>query len=115
MEAGEFRHRVALQSPSYAQDPETGENVLTWITVATVWAAIRPLRAREFIAAQATQSQVTTEIFIRHRAVEPNWRVVHMVNGVAGTIYNIHGVMPDAMSGREHIKLSVSSGVNEGE
>lgn len=115
MEAGDFRHRVALQSPQETQDPQTGEMVISWQTQATVWASIRPLRAREFIAAQATQSQVTTEIFIRYRAVDPTWRAVHMVNGVPGTVYNIHGVMADPHSGREHVKLAVSSGLNEGQ
>ena len=116
MEAGEFRHRVSLQKPEYVQDPETGENVLTWVAVQTVWAKIAPLRAREFIASQATQSEVTTEVFIRFRSdIQPTWRGVHMVNGVPATVYNIHGVMQDRNTGREYLRLMCASGVNGGE
>ena len=116
MEAGEFRHRVSLQRPEYEQDPVTGENKLSWVTVGTVWAKIAALRAREFIAAQATQSEVSTEIFIRFRTdVVASWRAVHMVNGAEGAIYNIAGVMPDKVTGREHLRLVSSAGVNEGE
>lgn len=116
MEAGEFRHRIALQRPTYAQNSITGEMTLTWVTVQTIWASIRALRANELIAAQATQSKVTTDIFIRFRSdIEPTWRAVHMVNGAAGTIYNIAGILPDRYSGREHLRIMASSGVNEGE
>lgn len=116
MEAGEFRHRIALQRPEYAQDQNTGEMALSWVTVQTVWAAIKPMRGKEFIASHSNQSQVNTEIFIRFRTdIEPTWRMVHMVNGAAGTIYNIAAVMPDRNSGREHLRMQVSSGVNDGE
>lgn len=116
MEAGEFRHRVSLQRPQYAQDPVTGENTLSWVPVQTVWAKIAPMRAREFIASQATQSEVTTEVFIRFRSdVQATWRAVHMVNGVAGAVYNIHGVMQDRVTGREHLRLMCATGVNDGE
>lgn len=116
MEAGEFRHRVKLQSPSYVQDPVTGENVLSWVDVQTVWAKIAPMRAREYIASQATQSEISTEIFIRYRTdVQPTWRGIHMVNGVAGDIYNIHGIMQDRNYGTVFLKLMCGTGVNDGE
>jgi SPP1 family predicted phage head-tail adaptor len=112
MEAGEFRHRVALQKPMYTQNQTTGEMVETWLVVGTVWAAIRPLRATELVAAQATQSKVTTTIIIRFRSdIEPTWRIVHMVNGTAGRVYNIEGILQDKLSGREHIVLPCSSGL----
>lgn len=114
--AGKLRHRVALQSPSYTQDPTTGENALSWTTVATVSAAIEPLSAREFLAAQANQSEVSARIVIRRRSdVAANWRAVHMVNGVAATIYNIHGVLADKDSGLEYQTLVAAQGVNDGE
>lgn len=116
MEAGEFRHRIALQRPEYVQDETTGEMELSWMTVQTVWAAIKPMRGKEFIASHSNQSQVNTEIFIRFRSdILPTWRLVHMVNGVAGAIYNISGILSDRVSGREHLRLMVSTGVNDGE
>lgn len=116
MEAGQLRHRVALQRPEYQQDADTGENILAWVTVGTVWARIAPLRAREYISSQANQSEITTEIFIRFRSdLDPTWRAVHMVNGSPARIYNIQGAMQDSDSGRDYLKLMCQSSVNDGE
>ncbi len=114
--AGKLRHRVALQSPSYTQDATSGEMVPSWTAEGTVSAAIEPVSAREFTAAQAVQSQIDTRITIRYRDdVSANWRALHMVNGVAGKVYNIHGALSDIDSGREYLTLPCSTGVNNGE
>lgn len=111
LSAGRLRHRVELQEPVETQS-STGSVSVVWVTRATVWAAIEPLSAREFIAAQSTQSQVNARIMIRRRSdVTDKWRVVHTVRG---TIYNIHGVLSDPDSGLEYQTLPVSTGVNNG-
>ncbi|WP_149683754.1 phage head closure protein [Alkalithermobacter thermoalcaliphilus] len=38
-----------------------------WEEVATVWAAIEPLRGREFFQAQQAQAEVTHKVTIRYR------------------------------------------------
>lgn len=119
IEAGRLRHRITLQAPrdlldsngDVIQNQETGEVARVWEDVATVWAAIEPLSAREFIAAQAVQSKVTTKIIIRHREVDASWRALH-VRGILTTVYNIHGVIPDPDSMLEWITLPCSSGVS---
>lgn len=109
--AGKLRHRIALESPSYVQDPNTGEQVLGWVSEGSAWAEIAPLSAREFIAAQANQSQVTARITIRYRSdILPTWRALHRNH-----IYNIHGVLADQVSGLEYLTLPVSTGTNNGE
>lgn len=116
VKAGPFRHRVRLDRPTYVQDPVTGEQTLKWVAVATVWARIEPLSAREFIAAQANQSEITARIVIRYRSdVIASWRAVHMVNGVAGKVYNIRGALADPDSGLEWMTLPCAAGVNDGE
>lgn len=116
MEAGKLRHRILFQSPDYDVDLETGERELTWSDEKIVWASIRALSGKEFIASQANQSKVTAEIVVRFaRDVQPTWRAIHMVNGVQSTIYNIHGILPDPDSGLEYLKLMVSTGTNDGE
>jgi len=120
IEAGRLRHRVILQAlvdlldsnGDTIQNQDTGEVLRAWQDVATVWAAIEPLSAREFIAAQETQSKVTTKIIIRHREVDPAWRAVHM-RGPFPMIYNIHGVIPDPDSMLEWITLPCSTGVSD--
>lgn len=109
--AGRLRHRVQLQSQVHTQNPTTGEITTSWQTQATVWAAVEPLSAREFIAAQSTQSEVTARITIRYLpGINAAWRVVHR-----GQVYNIHGVLVDKVSGLEYLTLPVSVGVNDGQ
>lgn len=110
MRIGKLRHRVTIQRPGQTQDPETGELLPGWTEVATVWASVEPLSAKEFIAAQAGQSEVSARILMRARSdIEPTMRIKHR-----GNIYNIHGGLPDPNSGRHWITLPVSRGVNDG-
>lgn len=111
LSAGRLRHRVRIERPSYEQDPLTGEMKKDWELVADkVPAAIEPLSAREFIAAQAAQSAVTARIVIRHRpGIDATMRVLHR-----GRVYNIHGVLADPVSGLEYLTLPCSEGVNDG-
>lgn len=111
LSAGRLRHRVRIERPDYVQDPITGEMVKGWELVADkVPAAIEPLSAREFIAAQAVQSAVTARIVIRRRSdIDATMRILHR-----GRVYNIHGVLPDPESGLEYLTLPCSEGVNDG-
>lgn len=105
--AGKLRHKVQLQTRVETQDATTGEMGVAWVTTAEPWAEIVPMSAREFIAAQAEQSEVRGRIVIRYRSnVDASMRVVYR-----GEHYVIHGVMRDAESGREHLTLMVGAGV----
>lgn len=110
--AGKLRHRISIQRRQVAgQDPQTGAPLYAWVDVwANVPAAIEPLSAREFIAASAVQSEVTTRITIRYRAgVTAAMRILHN-----DCIYNIQGVLADPDSGRSWLTLPCSEGVNNG-
>jgi SPP1 family predicted phage head-tail adaptor len=110
MRIGKLRHRVTLEAPGQTQDPNTGEMTPGWQPVATVWASVEPLSARDFIAAQASQSEITARIVMRYReGITPEMRAVHR-----GRPYKIHGVLPDAGSGRHYLTLPVSEGVSDG-
>lgn len=111
MRAGKLRHRVDFQRPTFAQDPVSGEMVKTWVDVWTkVPASVESLSAREFIAAAATQAEVTARVGIRRRAgVDSTMRIVHR-----GKFYNIEGVLPDPKSGLEYLTLPCSEGVSDG-
>lgn len=111
IDAGGLRHRVTIQERLNTQDPQTGENTYSWEDVATVWAKVEPLSAREFIQSQATQSQVVARITVRYReGLNAEMRMLHN-----GTAYNIAGILPDKVSGLEYITIPVSQGVNNGE
>ncbi|MHB0844753.1 phage head closure protein [Stutzerimonas nitrititolerans] len=114
MQAGKLRHRIQFQQQVQGQDTETGAVVLVWqdwpAPGKKLWASIEPLSARDFISAQALQSEVTARIVIRQRdGVVATMRVLHR-----GKVYTIHGVLPDPDSGLEYITLPVSEGVKDG-
>lgn len=110
MQAGKLRHRVTLQEPVKVQNPATGAVINTWRDVATIWAEVYPLSAREFIAAQTSQGEITTRITIRYREdVTRKHRILYR-----GGIYNIEGVLPDPRSGREYLTLPCSEGADDG-
>lgn len=115
IEAGRLRHRVKIQRPVQTQD-SNGDMITEWQAVATVWAAIEPLSARELIQSQAMQSQIVARVVIRYRdGITASMRLVHSRTGRADVIYNIHGVLPDLDSGLDYLTLPVSAGVNDGQ
>lgn len=92
MEAGRLTQRVTIQSAGVTRN-SIGEEVRSWSDVATVWAEIRPLSARELINAKAAMAQVTTRITIRYRAgLLPSMRVVH-----GTTVYQITEIIDQGM------------------
>lgn len=111
MRAGTLRQSVTLEQPVDTQDA-TGGMVRTWSAVATVRAAIEPVKAREFFQASATRAEMDTRIRIRWSAdvagVNETWRVRHDT-----TLYNIYSAAHVALRQRE-IELMCKSGVNEG-
>lgn len=108
LDAGRLRHRIVIQRNDPAQDLTTGAMIDAWTNYATLWAAIEPLSVREFIAASATQSEVSARITIRARNdLTPDMRILH-----GGKIYSIVGFLRDADSGLEYMTIPVSEGVN---
>ena len=66
MHAGMLNRRIVIQQYIPMQD-SSGSTVEAWSKLAMVWAAIRPLRGREYYAANQTQAEITHEITIRWR------------------------------------------------
>ena len=75
MRAGMLDQRVTLLSRSVVTDAY-GQDTITWVTVATVWAQrINQKSAEAFAAAQIGDDDVT-ELHIRHRTdVTTSWRL----------------------------------------
>lgn len=109
LQAGKLRHRVVIQYPVETQNQDTGAIDIVWTNLATVWASIEPLSAREFIAAQSEASRITTRIIIRYRSdVNSKMRLYHSFKG---QYYDIHGVLSDKNSGLEYLTLPCSEGL----
>lgn len=111
MRAGLMRHRVELDEPIVSRD-DTGDEIITWVTRATVWASIRPLKGRELNSGNQILGEGDTAIGMRWSPnvdqVTPKWRARHQT-----TIYNIESVAHVNLGQRE-IELTCKSGVNRG-
>lgn len=109
LNAGKLRHRIVIQSQQETQNSTTGAIIVAWVDLATVWAAIEPISAREYTVAQSEDSKVTTRITIRYRAdLTAKMRAYHAAKN---KYYNIEGVLSDKDSGLEYITLPCSEGI----
>jgi SPP1 family predicted phage head-tail adaptor len=65
IDPGRFAHRITVQRPGTAVDG-FGHRVPGWQTVATVWAAVRPMGSNERVAAAQMQSGQTHVVTTRY-------------------------------------------------
>jgi SPP1 family predicted phage head-tail adaptor len=66
MKTTNLRNRITLQQKLINKDPE-GLPIETWQDIATIWAAVEPLRGREYFQAATMQSQNMTRFTTRYR------------------------------------------------
>ena len=109
--AGRLRQRIAIQQKVQTRDPETGAVIETWQTIAgleSVPAEIAPLSTREFLSAQAIQSEVRGRIRIRYRTgLDASMRALHR-----GLAYEFAGTpFQDAEAGMIWLTIPVAEGV----
>ena len=62
MKSEKLDRKITLQRATITQNRDSGENIETWATLATVWASRRRASARETLAA-AELSAVVTDVF----------------------------------------------------
>ena len=95
MNAGRLRHRVVVESVTRTMDAMS-QPVETWSIYATLWANIQPLMGRDFIAAQAANSEVTAKIETRYKSgIAPTMRIRHDT-----VIYKILGIENESAANR---------------
>ena len=109
MAAGKLRHLISIEQQQRVFNGETW--VLEWTPIhENVFASIRPVSGKEFIASQEVQNSVDTEIVIRNREnVNPTMRVRY-----ENDIYSIRAVLPDPYSGNQWLTLMATYGVGDG-
>lgn len=93
--------RITIESPAEINNA-IGEPVATWAPFAVVWAALRPVRGRERIAADQVAAEVDVLITIRWLAgVTEKMRVNH-----DGRLYDIQHVAE--VGRRDGLELAAS-------
>ncbi len=78
MQTGRLRERVTIQAESVTRDA-SGEQLITWPEVATVWASVTPGASNERFLASAGQrvAEVTHTVRVRYRSgITPKMRII---------------------------------------
>ena len=112
MRFSDLRHRLEIQAPIAAQDQTTGEPVLTWTTVATVWASIAPIRGIELLKGEQILAGVDTRLRFRWSplldGVTAGHRGVHQ-----DTVFDFKGVTHVNLE-QQVLEVLAKSGLNDG-
>lgn len=108
-DAGELRHRVAIQQ--YVEGTRDGDGFplpSAWVDYTKLWAKVAPLSGKDLIAAQADQSEVSARMKIRYREdINTKMRVVWK-----GRIFAIHSqALDDNETGNIYCTFLLSGGV----
>lgn len=110
IDAGQFDRRITLERPVETRDAAGGV-VVTWASVATVWAKRLGAKGREMYAVNREIGLVQDVFQIRYSTtvapIEPTWRVLF-----DGSIYNIGAAVP--VGRRELIAITCVAGANNG-
>lgn len=107
LKAGSLDQRVTLQSRSVVTDAY-GQDAITWVDIATVWAQCQALRGREFFAAAQVQQEQSVKVRIRYRAdVDQKTRLVWK-----GVNHDITGVIP--VGRKDFLEILCMAGVKDG-
>ena len=94
MRIGPYRHRVNIMTRTQGLDEYGAPMPDGWSVLATVWAAIEPLRGREFFDSLQEQSDATYNIRLRYRAdLTTDMHIWH-----GDKKYNIEAVLQDNRS-----------------
>ncbi len=105
--AGRLRHSITIERPIEGRDPCSGAVTQIWKSVCCVRAAIEPLSARDLIAAQAHQSEVTCRVVVRAReGLLPTMRIRH-----AGRYLYPVAWLPDIETGNSYLTAPCGTGV----
>lgn len=106
--AGRFSHMVTIQKPVETKN-SLGEVIKTWGMFSLVWAAVEPIRGREYFDAETHQGEVSVRILIRYLSgVTEKMRVSY-----DGRLYNIESVI-DKRENHRVLELMCSEGLNNG-
>lgn len=92
MRAGLLGHRVTLQAPVEVRGADYADVQRTWANVATVWASVEPLSAREFFQNLEVQGELSARIRLRWSSaiagISQKWRVLY-----GSRVFEIQGVI----------------------
>ena len=76
--AGQLDKQITIQVRTLDQD-DAGQPTETWATFATVYANIKPLVGRDYLAARQLVDEISHDITIRYRrGIKPKMRILYL-------------------------------------
>lgn len=115
MRAGTLRHRLTIERPEPSRDT-TGDEIVTWVRVAEVWASIEPLGGREAQTSDQIMAGLDTRITVRWAprldAVAAKWRLRH-ASLSAPVVYDVVSIEHLWLRQRE-LRIAARSGRTQG-
>jgi SPP1 family predicted phage head-tail adaptor len=107
MQAGQLNRLVTLRTKAITRT-STGAESWAWVVRGEVWAAILPIRGREYMAADSLRADVEVRIVTRadrNMAIDATWQALS-----EGVAYSIKSVI-QSRTDRAQIELMCSAGV----
>jgi SPP1 family predicted phage head-tail adaptor len=103
MDAGSLNKRLTIEQPTRGRSNDLGEIRTAWEPVATVWASVTPLNARETIRAKAAEMTITHVVRMRYTPLvrSSDCRLTYTPAGLTPRILNITGVVNVGERNRE--------------
>jgi SPP1 family predicted phage head-tail adaptor len=78
MDAGKLDKQITIQVRTLDQDA-SGQQTETWSTFATVYANIKPLIGRDYLAAKQLTDEISHDVTIRYRrGIKPKMRIFYL-------------------------------------
>ena len=119
MQAGLLRKRITLQQRNPSVEPVYGQQLLTWLDMATLWADIEAISGSQLARSQSIYTETTHHITVRFQSLLANvkqvgsYRVVYVTNGV--TRYFDIGASMNEMERNRSLVLLAVEGLNDGQ
>ncbi len=103
--------RITIQKQTLVDD-NIGGQTLTWTTILTVWAIVKPYSGREVFYSEQKQSRVTHKMTIRYNSLVSNTKVAGSYRiTFADRIFNVQFVrnldMDMQSEGKDYQELTV--------
>jgi SPP1 family predicted phage head-tail adaptor len=112
MNAGQLRHRVSVDVAVETQD-ESGDPVVAWTELGTLWGSVQPIRGREATyAGDQTLGEMDTRIRLRYSPLSAAITQAHRLRH-QGTIFNVVSAAHVDLAQRE-VEILCLSGINDG-
>ena len=107
MDAGKLDKLISIEQRTLTQDA-AGQEYETWVSIATVYANVKPLIGKDYLAAKQTVDELSHDITIRYRrGIKPKMRVNYL-----GRIIEIVAVI-DPNESREWLYLKCKEVISE--